>query len=325
MAQKTKEEQELAEIEQIKQYKLDKEATLKRRKQLDEQEYAERMRIKRRDEEEETERLRLIKISNDHALKLRQQLNMLKEEESIKISQIRQMEEEEAMRIKKLVEDESQVMLQRLKAVEEEESERRKQKRIKKLEQDLYQEKLKNLKRAEMEAEKMKTQHFRMISSKRVYQTYGNLDYDHPLMDNQVDQPLILDDELATLGITENEVDNQCEELFVTAPIEFRARKNSEVDQLVAKQISSLNITLPILNIKEACYLIGNQRVNLVNKNSSLMVKKGGGSQQFQEFYLLNKTQMQRGLVLNMIKSGESLEYVVNCLVNGQKIKDTTH
>lgn len=326
-AQKTKEEQELQEIETIKQYKLDREEALKRRRMLDEQEAAERLRIKKRDEEEETERLRLIKISTDMTLKYRQKLNELKEEESLKISMIRQMEEEEAVRMKKLVEEEASVMLTRLKAVEEEEAERRKQKRIKRLEQELYQEKLKNLKRAELEAEKLKNSHFKMINSKRVYTStsyVGSLDYDQPFVSDSLEMPIMMEDDLSSLGITEDEIDMQCDELFLQAPIEFKPKKNNEIDQILAKIIKDLNITIPIVNVKDSVYLVGSQRVNLIPKRDSLVVKRGGGSQQFQEFYLLNKTQLQRSLVINMIKSGESLEHVVNCLVSGQKVRDTT-
>lgn len=230
------------------------------------------------------------------------------------------MEEEEAIRIKKLVDDEAQVMLSRLRAVEEEEAERRKQKRMHRLEQELYQEKLKNLKRAEVEAERLKNNHFKMINSKRVYGMYTNLDYDHPFNNDLTigDGPMVIEEQdFISLGITEDEVDVQCDELFLTAPIEFRPKKNNDIDQLLAKLIRDLQITIPIVHIKDSVYLVGSQRVNLILKRDQIVVKRGGGNQQFQEFYLINKTQMMRNLVLQMIKSGESLEYVVNCLVNG--------
>ena len=66
-----KEQQEQEEIELIKRYKIDREETLKRRRVLEEQENAERIRIKKRDEQEEQERLRLIKIANEETLRLK--------------------------------------------------------------------------------------------------------------------------------------------------------------------------------------------------------------------------------------------------------------
>lgn len=179
------------------------------------------------------------------------------------------MEEEEALRVQKLAEEEAAVMLARLRAVEEEEAERRKQKRIKALEQELYQQKLKNLKRAELEAERLKNQHFKMINSKRLYSNY-NVDYGASAFENdtsRVGMPEeINENDLDTLGITEDELDVQCDELFMQAPIVFKPNKNSEIDVLLAKTIKELKITIPIAHIKESCYLIGSQRVNLMLK-----------------------------------------------------------
>jgi hypothetical protein len=188
-------------------------------------------------------------------------LNELKEQETIKISKIRQMEEEEALRVQKLAEEEAAVMLARLRAVEEEEAERRKQKRIKALEQELYQQKLKNLKRAELEAERLKSNHFKMINSKRLYTTYNaeyitNIDSDLTATGYTGEEPLN-DDDLDNLGINEDELDIQCDELFMSAPIIFKPNKNSDIDMLLAKTIKDLKITLPIVHIKESCYLIG--------------------------------------------------------------------
>lgn len=210
----------------------------------------------------------MIKIANEETLKLRQKLNELKEQETIKISKIRQMEEEEALRVQKLADEEAAVMLARLRAVEEEEAERRKQKRIKALEQELYQQKLKNLKRAELEAERLKSNHFKMINSKRLYTTYNNeyiTGIDSDLTAGGYDEPLN-DDELDNLGINEDELDLQCDELFMTSPIVFKPNKNIDIDVMLAKTIKELKITLPIVHIKEACYLIGSQRINFVVK-----------------------------------------------------------
>jgi len=197
------------------------------------------------------------------------------------------MEEEEALRIQKLAEEEAAVMLARLRAVEEEEAERRKQKRIKALEQELYQQKLKNLKRAELEAERMKSQHFKMINSKRLYTTY-TVDYQTTYDNNGNGGETFYDETLNeedfdSLGITEDELDVQCDELFMTTPIVFKPNKNSEMDMFLAKFIKDLKITMPIVHIKESCYLVGSQKMNLVLKRDQLLVKRGGGggSEQF--------------------------------------------
>lgn len=111
----------------------------------------------------------------------------------------------------------------------------------------------------------------------------------------------------------------------MTAPIVFKPNKNSEIDVALAKLVKDLKITMPVVHVKESCYLIGSQRVNLMLKRDQLLVKRGGGgaSEPFQEFYLTNKKQLERGLVVFMIRSGESLEFVVDSLVNGKKILNT--
>lgn len=241
----------------------------------------------------------------------------------MKINKIRQLEEEEAIRVAKLAEEEAAAMLARLKAVEEEEAERRKQQRIRRLEQELYAEKLKNLKKAEYEAERLKQSHYNMINSKRMY-TY-TLDYESTadIFNDTLDYSY-LNTSLEPLGITEEDLAMQCDELFLTSPIEFIPRKNSDIDILIANLIHDLQITIPIVHVSDSTYLVGSQRVNMMNKRDVLFVKRGVSTQTFQEFYLQNKHNLMRSLVIYMIKSGDSLEEVVDALVANKKIKNVT-
>jgi hypothetical protein len=39
------------------------------------------------------------------------------------------------------------------------------------------------------------------------------------------------------MGITEEELDQQCDDLFADTPIEFNPRKNDQIDQIIAKFI----------------------------------------------------------------------------------------
>lgn len=82
------------------------------------------------------------------------------------------------------------------------------------------------------------------------------------------------------------------------------------------------NVTIPILHIKEKLYLIGHSRMtcNLINDN--LMVRVGGGYEKFSEYVPRNHRYIERSLVVHMIKSGESLEGVVDALFNGRKLKN---
>ena len=104
-------------------------------------------------------------------------------------------------------------------------------------------------------------------------------------------------------------------------PIEFKPRKNNQIDEMVDAYIKQLQITVPIVNIKDSLYLIGSQRCNLSIKRESLLVTKGGGTEKFEVFIQANLKTFQRNLVIYMIKTGESLEYVVDSLINNKKIR----
>ena len=55
------------------------------------------------------------------------------------------------------------------------------------------------------------------------------------------------------------------------------------------------------------------------------MLRVGGGYESFENFVPKNLRNFEKMLAVYMIKSGESLENVVHCLVNNIKIKDITY
>lgn len=124
------------------------------------------------------------------------------------------------------------------------------------------------------------------------------------------------------LGITEAELDMQCEELFSETPVKFVARKTNELDQHIAKILEDHKLTIPVIHIKDTLYLIGSQRLNVEKKNEKLSVRVGGGYERFEDYVPRNSKYFQRTLVCHMIKSGESLEWVVEQLLQGKKIKN---
>ena len=67
-------------------------------------------------------------------------------------------------------------------------------------------------------------------------------------------------------GVTEQEIEEQCEVLFSDAPIKFVARKNEKVDQEVKRMVEEMNITIPIIWIKQNLFLVGNKSINLEKK-----------------------------------------------------------
>ena len=86
--------------------------------------------------------------------------------------------------------------------------------------------------------------------------------------------------------------------------------------------INQLGLTIPIIWIKGKLYLIGSSRMSCELRNTQLMVRVGGGYEKFEEYVPKNTRYFQRTLVTHMIKSGESLEWVVDALINGKKIKN---
>lgn len=79
------------------------------------------------------------------------------------------------------------------------------------------------------------------------------------------------------------------------------------------------NITIPIIHIKDSLYLVGSQKVTLVQKRDSVLVVKGGGTEKLENYLANNNRLFQRNLVIFMIKTNESLEYVVDHLINSNK------
>jgi len=93
------------------------------------------------------------------------------------------------------------------------------------------------------------------------------------------------------------------------------------MDQAIAALIQDLNITLPILHIKDNLYLVGPVRMSCEMKRDFVMLRVGGGYEKFVEHVPKNHRFYERTLVVHMIKSGESLEWVIDALFNGKKIR----
>lgn len=60
-------------------------------------------------------------------------------------------------------------------------------------------------------------------------------------------------------------------------------------------------------------------------KQQNVTVNVGGGYHVFEEFVPYNHRIFERTLVINMINSGQSLEFVCDQLCQGQRIKDVVY
>lgn len=81
-----------------------------------------------------------------------------------------------------------------------------------------------------------------------------------------------------------------------------------------------MHFMLPVEHIRNQLYLIGPNRVNLDYKHGNILVKKGGGAEKLQEYLRKNVNAMQSVMLDFLIRSNESLEWVVKQLKEGNKI-----
>lgn len=93
------------------------------------------------------------------------------------------------------------------------------------------------------------------------------------------------------------------------------------MDQYISQIIDDLEITVPIIWIKLNNYLVGTTIFPLEIKKDQVMIKVGTVWENFEEYVSKKHRSIQRQLVIMMIKSGESLEWVIDQLMNGKKIK----
>ena len=113
--------------------------------------------------------------------------------------------------------------------------------------------------------------------------------------------------------------------MFADTPVEFIPRKGNQLDEKIEFYIQELELKFPIELIKGDLYLVGTERLTIKQDtdNDSLMVRVGGGYTNFEDHVLKQDRTYQRQLVINMIKSGESLEWVIDQLKLNKKIPNT--
>lgn len=81
---------------------------------------------------------------------------------------------------------------------------------------------------------------------------------------------------------------------------------------VIGKFIEKDEIKIPIVHIKDHLYLIGVNRCTCELKGTKAMIRVGGGYEQLKAYVLKYQKYFARALVINMVKSEQSLEYVIN-------------
>jgi hypothetical protein len=142
--------------------------------------------------------------------------------------------------------------MERLRQIEEEEAERLRKKRVTEFEFGVH---AKRVRRLSMSGSKIKT---------------GSNVRKEPILHHstQMIKQILTDPRLfaqdledgEVFGITDDELDAQCAELFTDPPIEFLPRRSNPVDMTIAGVIDEYDLTVPIIHISGNTYLIGSVR-----------------------------------------------------------------
>lgn len=115
-------------------------------------------------------------------------------------------------------------------------------------------------------------------------------------------------------GFTDEEIDQQCDELFRDTPIRFKPRKGNQVDQNIENIIQAYDVRIPIVQDtkNDKMYLIGTQKLPCNLRQDNVLVRVGGGSDKLDDYIKHNHRIFERMLVIHMINSNQSLEWVVD-------------
>lgn len=102
-------------------------------------------------------------------------------------------------------------------------------------------------------------------------------------------------------GVTEREIQEQCEHLFMKAPMQFQPRKGVKVDYEIKRMIDEMVITIPIIWIKGTLYLVGINKIHMEMKAEDVIAQIGGGYEKFELYIKKQHKVLERGLIIKMI------------------------
>ena len=200
----------------------------------------ERLKLQRLTEQEESA---LETQRHEQRLASARRQKQLHKEESDRLRQ-----EAEKAKLERLAEEE-RIMLNQLR-----EEEQRKIRETKRRQAEL------EVRRIQRELDEIEGRSSQTRDVKRIVQfTYQNPEPEDQSFVDLEDQTLEAD----LLGMDEQEVENQCDQIFLETVIPFVRRKGNDMDMAIADLLGKLEVTIPVLHIKDNLYLIGSQRLNL--------------------------------------------------------------
>lgn len=121
-------------------------------------------------------------------------------------------------------------------------------------------------------------------------------------------------------GVTEREIQEQCEALFMKAPMQFVPRKGVKTDLELKRMIDEMVITIPIVWIKGSLYLVSVNKIHIDMKADDVIAQVGGGYEKFENYIKKNHKTLERQMLVKMIQCKESLEWIVDAIIRGNKV-----
>ena len=155
-------------------------------------------------------------------------------------------------------------------------------------------------------------------------QKYGQLhdkmmDREFPNMAK--DEPFGEDEEEDLMGLGESDIADMQKELFKEPSIDFIPRKNEPIDELLAEAIEEMNIKIPIVWVKGNIYQVGSQKLVLHIQRNCLFIKFAEGQRSFHDYIIKSEKFIQRVLTIFALKSGESIDMVMDALIKDKQIR----
>jgi len=124
------------------------------------------------------------------------------------------------------------------------------------------------------------------------------------------------------MGLGEQDIADMQKELFKSPPLGFNPRRNEPIDEMIADAIEEMDIKIPIIWVKGNLYQVGSQKMVFSIERNTLMLRFAEGLRNFHDFILKSEKQIQRVLTIFALKSGDSMEHVMNQLVKDRQIKN---
>ena len=86
--------------------------------------------------------------------------------------------------------------------------------------------------------------------------------------------------EVLHAGISKEQFEANCDQLFSQQVVKFNARANNPLDEKIEELISIIGCTIPILHIKENIYLVGSERLPLQVIQEIVFVQTPSGAKE---------------------------------------------